>query len=89
MDAIVWILEPIQIWLRGGSWDQISASDGFRSLAGLAAFLVPSSIIMLGIGLDHWRDTPLAQWFGFGGEAPDEDWAERARDIDKDGMPDF
>jgi hypothetical protein len=28
-------------------------------------------------------------WLGFSPHDPDEGWAERARDTDKDGMPDF
>ncbi|MEZ5971211.1 MAG: hypothetical protein R3C31_05355 [Hyphomonadaceae bacterium] len=89
MQEIAWLLEPIRIWLEGGTWAEIKASQGFISLAMLSAVLVPSSLIALGIGTTEWRETPLAQWFGVDPRNPDADWAERARDLDKDGYPDF
>jgi hypothetical protein len=89
MQEIAWLLEPIRIWLEGGSWAEIKSSQGFIALVLLASALVPSSLIALGIGTTDWRETPLAQWFGVDPRDPNADWAERARDIDKDGMPDF
>mgnify|MGYP006969350478 CR=1 FL=1 len=90
MQELVWLAEPIRIWLEGGTWAEIQAAHGFRALVGLAAFLIPSTLILLGIGgLSEWRETPLAFWLGFSPRDPNEDWAEKARDIDKDGMPDF
>lgn len=76
------------MWLEGASWAEISTSRGFRSLLVLACVLVPSSLVIGGIG-SNWRETPLATWFGVSPHDPDEDWAIRARDTDKDGMPDF
>lgn len=89
MQELTWLLEPIRIWLEGGSWAEINSSRGFMSLALLLAGLVPSSLITLGIGTTEWRETPLAQWFGINPCDPDAGWAERARDLDKDGMADF
>ncbi|MDX2238805.1 MAG: hypothetical protein NW203_14675 [Hyphomonadaceae bacterium] len=88
MQELVWLIEPIQVWLRGGSLDEITHTNGFIALLVIAAALVPSTIIMLGIGLDEWADTPLGRYFG---AAPSDDgaWTDSARDIDKDGMPDF
>lgn len=89
MQEIAWLLEPIRIWLEGGTWTEIKASQGFIALAVLSAVLVPSSLIAIGIGTTEWRETPLALWFGVDPTDPNEGWAERARDLDKDGTPDF
>lgn len=89
MQELVWLLEPLRIWIEGGTWAEIAASRGFVSLLGAMAFLAPSTLIALGIGLTEWRDTPLAIWLGGRRDDPDEGWAERARDLDKDGLPDF
>ncbi|HYD85839.1 MAG TPA: hypothetical protein VEA80_00025 [Vitreimonas sp.] len=90
MQELAWLLEPIRIWLEGGTWAEIKASHGFRSLAVLAAILLPSTLIVLGIGgMSDWRSTPLARWLGVAQEDPDTGWAENARDLDKDGTPDF
>ena len=88
MQELAWIAEPLRVWLEGGSFADIKATEGFHMLAMLAATLVPSTLIALGIGHTPWRETPLGAWFG--ASPPDDgDWAERARDTDKDGMPDF
>lgn len=89
MQELAWLAEPIRIWIEGGTWAEIKAAQGFQMLVLLAAALVPSTLIALGIGMTEWRETPLAIWFGWGGRDEDEDWAERARDLDKDGAPDF
>lgn len=89
MQELAWLLEPIRIWIEGGSWAEIKSSQGFMALALLLGALVPSSLIAMGIGITSWRETPLAAWFGIGPRDPDGDWAERARDLDKDGSPDF
>ena len=89
MHELAWIVEPIKVWLHGGTLQEIIHTRGFFSLLSGAALLIPSSIIMLGIGLDDWSETPLARYFGFGPPADEGGWAERARDIDKDGAPDF
>lgn len=89
MQEIAWLLEPIRIWLEGGTWAEIKGSQGFVTLAFLSAVLVPSSLIAVGIGTTEWRETPLAHWFGISSNDPDADWSERARDLDKDGTPDF
>lgn len=90
MQELVWLAEIIRMWLEGGTWADIQAAPGFRALAILAACLVPSSIILIGIqGWTDWRETPMAAWFGFARRDPKENWAEEARDIDKDGLPDF
>lgn len=89
MQELAWLLEPIGIWLEGGSWEEIKHSQGFISLAIISAVLVPSSLIAVGIGTTEWRETPLAQWFGVDPRDPDTDWSARARDLDKDGTPDF
>lgn len=90
MQELAWLAELIRVWLEGGTWAEIQATQGFRMLVGGAAWLVPSSIIAIGIsGTDTWRETPLAAWLGFRRTDPSEGWAERARDTDKDGLPDF
>lgn len=89
MQELAWLLEPIGIWLGGGSWAEIKASEGFAALLLLASALIPSSLIAVGIGATTWRETPLALWFGVDPRDPNADWAERARDLDKDGTPDI
>ncbi len=90
MQELAWLAEIVRIWLDGGTWAEIKAAPGFMALLLLAAVLVPSSLIAIGIsGWTDWRETPIAAWFGIARRDPNEDWAERARDIDKDGMPDF
>ena len=90
MQELAWLAEIVRIWLEGGTWADIQAAPGFRALVILAAWLAPSSIILVGIGgWTEWRETPFAAWFGFARRDPNEDWAEKARDLDKDGMPDF
>lgn len=90
MQELAWLLEVIRIWAEGGTWAEIKAAPGFIMLVTLGAVLVPSSLILVGIGgLEEWPKTPMARWFGVAPTAPDSDWAERARDLDKDGLPDF
>lgn len=90
MQELAWLAEIVRIWLEGGAWAEIKAAPGFAPLVFLAAALVPSSLIAVGImGWTEWRETPLAMWFGFARRDPNENWAENARDIDKDGLPDF
>ena len=90
MQELAWLAEIVRIWLEGGTWADIQAAPGFRPLVMLAAVLVPSSLIAIGIsGWTDWRETPLAAWLGFAQRNPKENWAEEARDLDKDGMPDF
>ena len=90
MQELAWLAEVIRIWLEGGSWAEIKAAPGFFMLVMLAATLIPSTLILVGIsGWGEWRDTPLATWFGFNREDPDADWALHARDLDKDGTPDI
>ncbi|MGD9965351.1 MAG: hypothetical protein AB7T59_02415 [Hyphomonadaceae bacterium] len=89
MQELVWLIEPMRILLEGGSWAQIKGSQGFTALLLTASVLIPSSLIAVGIGTTTWRETPLAQWFGINPDEPDADWAERARDLDKDGTADF
>lgn len=88
MQELAWIAETIRVWLEGGTFADIKATEGFRLVVAAAAWLVPSTLITLGIGMTHWHETPLGAWFG--ARSPDrDDWASRARDLDKDGMPDF
>jgi hypothetical protein len=87
MQELAWVAEMARVWLEGGSWAEIQATRGFEALALTAAFLLPSTLIAIGIGMTDWHETPLGAWFG--ARAPDENWAERARDLDKDGAPDI
>lgn len=90
MQELAWLAEVIRIWLEGGTWAEIKAAPGFFMLVMLCAALIPSTLIAVGIGgWTEWRETPLAAWFGVDPRDPSEDWAERARDLDKDGTPDF
>jgi hypothetical protein len=89
MQELAWLAEVLRVWAEGGSWAEIQALPGFRSLLVLAAFLVPSTIIALGIGMTEWHETPLGRWFGAQPDPKEEGWSERARDLDKDGTPDF
>ncbi|GAM99289.1 hypothetical protein U91I_02935 [alpha proteobacterium U9-1i] len=79
------VFAPLVIWLKGGALRDILATP----LVATLAFLVPSSLIALGIGLTEWHETPLARWFGVRAPREDDNWTERARDLDKDGLPDF
>ncbi|MGE0595493.1 MAG: hypothetical protein AB7P07_03965 [Hyphomonadaceae bacterium] len=88
MDFLPAIAELLRIWIEGGTWAEIKAAQGFHVLLATACFAAPSSIIALGIGHTDWRETPLALVLGFRPREPD-DWAARARDTDKDGLPDF
>jgi hypothetical protein len=89
MQELAWLAEVVRIWLEGGTWAEIKAAPGFGMLLLLAAALLPSSLIMIGIwGVQDWRRTPFAAWFGVHPD-PDAGWSERARDLDKDGTPDF
>jgi len=84
------LLEPLRIWAHGGSLEAGLRTPGFLQFAGLAAVLVPGTVIALGIGATEWHETPLGRWMGASGPDPDEaHWAERARDLDKDGLPDI
>jgi hypothetical protein len=87
MQELAWLAEIARVWLEGGSWAELQATDGFLSLAAVAAFLIPSTIIAFGIGLTDWHETPLGQWMG--AKPPSDNWAERARDLDGDGVSDF
>ncbi len=90
MQELAWLFEPIRIWLEGGSWREISTSPGFVLLMFSVVALIPASVILVGIGgWEEWRKTPLAMRFGVSSDDPDAGWAERARDLDKDGTPDF
>ena len=91
MQELVWLLEPIRIWMEGGTWAEISAAPGFRILMILSALLVPSTLIGLGIGHTEWSETPLARYFGVQPKQPGEEslWVWRARDLDGDGTPDI
>ncbi|MND05888.1 hypothetical protein D3C83_269360 [compost metagenome] len=55
----------------------------------ILAFVVPSTFIALGIGMTEFHETPMGRWFGLMPPPDDEPWAERARDLDKDGLPDI
>jgi hypothetical protein len=88
MDVLAGIAEVIRIWIEGGSWADVTAAHGFQAVVSFAAFAVPSTLIALGIGMTEWYETPLGMWFGARPQE-DEHWAERARDLDKDGLPDF
>lgn len=90
MQELAWLAEVIRIWAEGGTWAEIKAAPGFFMLVMLSAVLVPSSLILVGIGgTEEWRATPMARWFGVAPADPDADWAQRARDLDKDGTPDI
>jgi hypothetical protein len=88
MDLIA-IAEPIHILVRGGTLEQAAATEGALQVVVALAFLVPSTLIALGIGMTDWRETPLAQVLGFQPKADDSSWMERAADLDGDGTPDI
>ena len=88
MQELAWTAETLRVWMEGGSWADIQATKGFEFLVVCAAWLIPSTVIALGIGMTEWRETPLGAWMGARGPGND-DWAERARDLDKDGLADF
>ena len=89
MDFVSGVAELIRVWAEGGDWAAIQATRGFPILLATACWLIPSTIIALGIGATEWRETPLAAWLGVRPDDPHEGWAENARDLDKDGLPDF
>jgi hypothetical protein len=81
------VVAPIMTWLESGDPRDLLASPAAAALA----FIIPSTIIALGIGVAEWRETPLAAWLGMShvGDDSEDNWTERARDLDKDGSPDF
>jgi hypothetical protein len=89
MQELAWIAEMVRVWLEGGSWADIQATRGFEALVMGAALVLPPTIIALGIGMTEWHETPLGAWLGPRPPPEDANWAERARDLDKDGFPDF
>jgi hypothetical protein len=94
MDLLSAAAEVARVWMEGGDWTKIQATEGFHVLVGVACWVAPTTIIALGLGVDSWRELPVAKFLGFG-RNPDErvngdaNWAERARDLDKDGLADF
>ncbi len=89
MDLLLALIEPVRTIVHGGEWKGLLASEGFQHLLVAMAFAIPSSLIALGIGTTSWRETPVAAWLGINSRDPAEGWAERARDTDGDGRPDF
>jgi hypothetical protein len=89
VQELVWLLEPIKVWLHGGSLEEGMRTHGFLQLAGILAFAVPGTVIALGIGMTDWHETPLGAWLGARGPDPDDCWKDRACDLDKDGIPDI
>ncbi|MGE0830764.1 MAG: hypothetical protein AB7O04_15625 [Hyphomonadaceae bacterium] len=87
MQEAFWLFEIGRAWNEGG-WEAVRALPSFWIVVLGAAALVPPTIIFIGVG-DDWRETPLAAWFGLQPNEDEENWAIRARDIDKDGMPDI
>lgn len=87
MQELAWIAEMVRVWLDGGSWADIQATRGFEALLGAACWLIPPTIIALGIGQTEWHETPIGAWLG--AAPPPDDWVERACDLDEDGLPDF
>jgi hypothetical protein len=89
MDLLSGIAQTIRILSEGGTMEDLRHNPGFQYLLGVACWVVPSTLIALGIGLTGWRETPLAFMLGFSPQESDANWAERARDLDHDGFPDF
>lgn len=84
MQELSWIAESVRVWFEGGD---VSATFGFNMLVAFAGFVVGPSLIAVGVGAAKWHETWLGRWFG--AKAPEQDWTERAGDIDKDGLADF
>ena len=89
MDFLSDLAHTIRAMSEGATWAELWQVKGFQNLEMLAATIVPPTIIALGIGMTEWRETPLGAWLGLPGKPDDEHWAERARDLDKDGLEDF
>lgn len=89
MQELAWIAEIIRLWLEGASWAEIKAAPDFMMLVMGAAVLVPSTLIALGIGAMDWHETPLGRYWGARPNPREDNWTERARDLDGDGMADF
>lgn len=82
MQELVWLLEPIRVWLNGGTAEEVFATDRFQAVALLCAVLVPGTLIaMLAFG-DDWRRTPLAAYLGMGRDSEDACWPEPPPDAD-------
>jgi hypothetical protein len=88
VQELIWLIEPLRVWLDGGSMKEIAATEGFWMLALIGVATIPSTLIAWGMGAADFRETPLAAYLGLSHD-PDEGWAERARDRDGDGLPDF
>ena len=90
MDFLADIAKTLRLLSEGASFEELRQAAPFQHLVILAACLIPPTVIAFGIGMTNWRETPLAQWMGFSPEEPPpDDWAARARDLDKDGLEDF
>lgn len=91
MQELAWLLEPLRVWLEGGSFAEVSATPGFNILFTLILLLVPPTIIALSLGDTDWAETPLGRYFGARQKDPGEDsmWTWKARDVDGDGTPDI
>jgi len=89
LDALIIIIEPIHILLSGGTLQEAAGTQGALLIVAGFAFLIPSSLIGLAIGMTDWRETPLALALGFRPKAEDSSWMDRAADLDGDGSPDI
>lgn len=91
MDFFSGVAEILRLWAEGADWNKIQAARGFNTVLTVLCWVVPTTIITLGFGIDSWRELPVARFLGFRPSTPAEDsaWAERARDLDKDGAPDI
>jgi hypothetical protein len=89
LDWLIIAIEPFHILFSGGTLQQAAATNGARWIAATLAFLIPSTLIGLGIGMTDWRETPLAQALGFRQKDEDRSWMDRAADLDGDRQPDM
>ena len=85
MDVLAGLAELLRLWLEGASGDEIRSSRGFGVVMGLAAWLIPLTVIALGIGLTEWRETPLAVWLGCSVPRPRFRLGRARARLDKDG----
>jgi hypothetical protein len=76
MQELLWLIEPLQVWLHGGTIEEITRTEGFMAFGALFVVLVPGSVIWLLLSNGDWRETALARYLGQGKYGEDNCWPE-------------
>ncbi len=84
LDWLIMAVEPIHILASGGTLAQAVATDGAKLIVAGAAFLIPSTLIGLSLGMTEWRETPLAQVLGWRPSDGEMNWLGGSTGMDGD-----